>query len=77
MSIVTERYSRSQADFAAAQEVIPGGVNSPVRAFRGLAVHPYSLSGVKARTFGTLMAIAISTMCSRGGRCCSAMLIRW
>lgn len=40
MSVVTERYSRSQADYAAAREVIPGGVNSPVRAFRGVGGIP-------------------------------------
>ncbi|GIV90488.1 MAG: glutamate-1-semialdehyde 2,1-aminomutase [Chloroflexus sp.] len=40
MTIATERYSRSQANFAAAQAVIPGGVNSPVRAFRGVGGSP-------------------------------------
>ncbi len=40
MSVATERYARSQANFAAAQQVIPGGVNSPVRAFRGVGGTP-------------------------------------
>lgn len=40
MSVTTERYARSQANFAAAQAVIPGGVNSPVRAFRGVGGTP-------------------------------------
>ncbi|WP_322822337.1 glutamate-1-semialdehyde 2,1-aminomutase [Chloroflexus sp.] len=40
MSVATERYSRSQADYAAARDVIPGGVNSPVRAFRGVGGTP-------------------------------------
>ena len=31
---------RSRADFAAAQRVIPGGVNSPVRAFRSVGCDP-------------------------------------
>ena len=31
---------RSSALFAAATEVIPGGVNSPVRAFRSVGGHP-------------------------------------
>jgi glutamate-1-semialdehyde 2,1-aminomutase len=33
--------SRSDALFAAAQRVIPGGVNSPVRAFRGVGGRPF------------------------------------
>ncbi|EFO80838.1 glutamate-1-semialdehyde-2,1-aminomutase [Oscillochloris trichoides DG-6] len=36
----TDRYARSKELFAAAQEVIPGGVNSPVRAFRGVGGSP-------------------------------------
>jgi len=31
---------KSQADFAAAQKIIPGGVNSPVRAFKGVGGTP-------------------------------------
>jgi len=31
---------KSQEIFESSQEVIPGGVNSPVRAFRGLGVDP-------------------------------------
>ncbi|MBP1467787.1 glutamate-1-semialdehyde 2,1-aminomutase [Candidatus Chloroploca sp. M-50] len=37
---MSERYTRSQELFAAAQQVIPGGVNSPVRAFRGVGGTP-------------------------------------
>jgi glutamate-1-semialdehyde 2,1-aminomutase len=33
--------TRSQALFAAAQRIIPGGVNSPVRAFRGVGGEPF------------------------------------
>src|SRR2546427_5498211 len=33
--------NRSDALFAAAQRVIPGGVNSPVRAFRGVGGRPF------------------------------------
>ncbi|PMP75631.1 MAG: aspartate aminotransferase family protein, partial [Chloroflexus aggregans] len=40
MTIATERYSRSQTNFVVAQAVIPGGVNSPVRAFRGVGGSP-------------------------------------
>ncbi len=35
-----DRYARSKELFAAAQTVIPGGVNSPVRAFRGVGGTP-------------------------------------
>lgn len=37
---MTTRYSQSEQLFAAAKEVIPGGVNSPVRAFRGVGGSP-------------------------------------
>jgi glutamate-1-semialdehyde 2,1-aminomutase len=41
MTIVeTDRYTRSKELFDAAKEVIPGGVNSPVRAFRGVGGSP-------------------------------------
>ena len=33
-------HANSRADFAAAQKVIPGGVNSPVRAFRNVGCEP-------------------------------------
>jgi glutamate-1-semialdehyde 2,1-aminomutase len=38
--MLTDRYTRSQELFEAAKEVIPGGVNSPVRAFRGVGGSP-------------------------------------
>ncbi len=34
-------HDRSEALFARAREVIPGGVNSPVRSFRSVGGHPY------------------------------------
>jgi len=37
---MSDRYARSKALFAAAQAAIPGGVNSPVRAFRGVGGTP-------------------------------------
>jgi glutamate-1-semialdehyde 2,1-aminomutase len=37
---VTDRYARSKELFAQALKVIPGGVNSPVRAFRGVGGTP-------------------------------------
>ncbi len=38
--MTTNRYSRSEELFVAAQRVMPGGVNSPVRAFRGVGGTP-------------------------------------
>lgn len=47
---MTDRYQRSKDLFAAAQAVIPGGVNSPVRAFRGVGGTPiFFASGEGAR----------------------------
>src|SRR5277367_4928772 len=44
--------SRSEALFARAQTVIPGGVNSPVRAFRGVGGTPLFIeSGLGSRIF--------------------------
>src|SRR5580658_1174465 len=44
--------SRSEALFARAQKVIPGGVNSPVRAFRGVGGTPlFIASGQGSRIF--------------------------
>ncbi len=37
---MTRSYTRSEELFAAAQQVLPGGVNSPVRAFRGVGGTP-------------------------------------
>ena len=44
--------ARSEAVFERAQKVIPGGVNSPVRAFRGVGGHPpFIARGAGARLF--------------------------
>ncbi|HMQ35410.1 MAG TPA: glutamate-1-semialdehyde 2,1-aminomutase [Chloroflexaceae bacterium] len=42
---MSDRYARSRALFAEAQAVIPGGVNSPVRAFRGVGGSPIFFAG--------------------------------
>ena len=42
--------SRSQSLFAAAQRVIPGGVNSPVRAFRGVGGAPFFVARAAGST---------------------------
>ncbi len=41
------KYTRSSALFAAAQEVIPGGVNSPVRAFKAVGGDPIFVKEAK------------------------------
>src|SRR5579875_3482101 len=38
-------HTRSQELFKKAQQLIPGGVNSPVRAFRGVGSHIWSVDG--------------------------------
>src|SRR3954452_15551559 len=45
-------HSQSESLFARAQELIPGGVNSPVRAFRSVGGHPlFIASGAGPRIF--------------------------
>ena len=58
----------SERLFAAAQRVLPGGVNSPVRAFRSVGGTPASSRGARARGSRTSTATATSTWCCRGGR---------
>lgn len=41
------QYKRSSALFSEAQQVIPGGVNSPVRAFKGVGGHPIFINSAK------------------------------
>lgn len=41
------QYKRSSALFAEAEQVIPGGVNSPVRAFKGVGGHPIFINKAK------------------------------
>ena len=56
-SSVNLKLSRSHDLFAEAQQLLPGGVNSPVRAFRGVGVSLF-LSTVRAvPTCTTWMAI--------------------
>ena len=44
------QHAASERLFAAAQRVLPGGVNSPVRAFRGVGGMPRFIAGGKAPT---------------------------
>ena len=57
-----ERYrmSKSEALFKEAVQVIPGGVNSPVRAFGSIGLPPFLLKVPRALTFMMRMAIRIS-----------------
>ena len=47
--------SLSSKLFAAAQKRIPGGVNSPVRAFRNVGSAPFFIERAEARRYGMLM----------------------
>ena len=54
------RYKRSSALFAQAKQVIPGGVNSPVRAFKAVGGNPIFIQKQKGHIY--LMKIAINTL---------------
>jgi len=59
--------SRSEASFARAQRVIPGGVNSPVRAFRGVGGTPRFIErGEGSRIFDVDGNSYIDYVCSWG-----------
>ena len=57
----------SQQAFLAAQKVIPGGVNSPVRAFRGVGGTPRFIARAKALLFLMWMAAVILIMSAHFG----------
>ncbi len=46
----TRTHTRSSALFSRAERVIPGGVNSPVRAFRSVGGHPFFVASAKGAT---------------------------
>lgn len=54
--------SKSENLYSAARELIPGGVNSPVRAFTGVGGTPLFIEKRTARIFMMSMAKRISTM---------------
>ncbi len=63
---------QSELLLSRAQESIPGGVNSPVRAFRASAVRRASLRAATARTCSTSTATTTSITSAPGGRSFSA-----
>lgn len=61
-------FSRSQALFDQAQTHIPGGVNSPVRAFRHVGGTPVFFKKLKVPMLGMKTTTAILIMSVLGGR---------
>ncbi len=68
--------SKSENLYSAARELIPGGVNSPVRAFTGVGGTPLFIEKRTAPICTMLMAKPISIMSVPGGRWCWAITIR-
>lgn len=54
-------YEKSKAAFKEAQKLMPGGVNSPVRAFKSVDMGRSLCSAEKDRKFLILTAMNIST----------------
>ena len=54
-------YAKSKEIFSAAQELMPGGVSSPVRAFKSVGGQPIVFDRVKGPLLGILMGIDILT----------------
>jgi len=66
LKLVKMERPRSEEIFRRATEVLVGGVNSPVRAFRAVAEIPSSSIARQARACGTPMGMSISTTCVPG-----------
>jgi glutamate-1-semialdehyde aminotransferase len=60
--------TRNEDLFARAQKTIPGGVNSPVRAFRSVGGAPRFFARGEGRASGTPTASPISTTSAPGAR---------
>ena len=60
--------SKSHSAFERAKRIIPGGVNSPARAYGASAASRCSLHGAKAPTSLTSMGTNTSTTSAPGGR---------
>lgn len=54
-------YEKSKAAFKEAQKLMPGGVNSPVRAFKSVDMDPIFMRRGKDRKYLILTAMNIST----------------
>lgn len=60
--------SMSEKLFEQAQKVIPGGVNSPVRAFKGVGVRLFLLRKQQVRILSTATTSNILTTLALGAR---------
>lgn len=61
-------YEKSKAAFEEAQRVMPGGVNSPVRAFKSVNMDPILWSGEKDQKSMILTETNTSIMSCHGDR---------
>ncbi len=61
-------HDQSHALFSRAQQLLPGGVNSPVRAFKSVGGEPSSSNAPMAPTCTTSTATATSTTSVPGAR---------
>lgn len=68
--------SKSENLYSAARELIPGGVNSPVRAFTGVGGTPLFIEKADGAYLYDVDGKAISTMSVPGGRWCSDITTR-
>ena len=59
---------RSIALYQKALEMIPGGVNSPVRAFKAIGIPPLLLIGARGQKSGTWTEMSTWTMWGPGDR---------
>ena len=59
---------RSHTLFERARQLMPGGVNSPARAFGGVGGEPIVVERGEGRICGTSTAIGTSITSARGGR---------
>ena len=60
--------NKSLEIFERAKQLMPGGVNSPARAFGGVGGEPIFFERAKVPTCTMSMAIATSITSARGGR---------
>ena len=61
-------HDRSHALFSRARELIPGGVNSPVRAFKSVGGEPFFAQSAEGAYLTTSTATATSTTSAPGAR---------